>query len=98
MKHATTALIIALALASAGWTETLDLPVYVLSVSDQSLYGDELTQLQEELTTISSNTTRTVVQGATHESLVAKREYAAQVTQAIRQVIQSAQTGEPLAS
>jgi hypothetical protein len=74
-----------------------DLPVYVLSVSDQELYGDELTQLQEELTTISSNTTRNVVEGATHESLVAKPEYAAQVTHAIQRVVEAAWTGEALA-
>ena len=46
--------------------------------------------------TISSNTSRSIVQGATHDSLVAKREFAAQVAQAIRQVIHAAQTGEAL--
>jgi pimeloyl-ACP methyl ester carboxylesterase len=69
------------------------LPVYVVSVGEQPLYGDALTRLQEDLTTLSSNTTRRVVEGATHESLVADPRYAAQVTDAIRQVIESAQTG-----
>lgn len=71
-------------------------PVYVLGVSEQPLYGDELTALQENLVTISSNTTRSVIQGATHETLVSKREYAAQVSQAIRHVIHAAQTGTML--
>lgn len=72
------------------------LPVYVLSVSEQALYGEALTRLQEDLTTLSSNTTRTIVQGATHESLVANPEYAAQVVEAIRQVIESVETGMAL--
>lgn len=70
-----------------------DLPVYVLSVSEQPLYGEPLTRLQENLATLSTNTTRNLVQGATHESLVARPEYAAQVATAIRRVIESAQTG-----
>lgn len=73
-----------------------NLPVYVLSVSEQSLYGEQLTRLQEDLTTVSSNTKRSIVQGATHETLIAESRYAAQVAQAIRQVIESAQTGDPL--
>lgn len=73
-----------------------DLPVYLLGVSEQPLYGEALTRLQEDLVNISSNTTRHIVQGATHESLVARREYAAQVSQAVRQVINAAQTGGTL--
>ena len=76
-----------------------NLPVYVLSVGEQPLYGDALTRLQEDLTTISSNTARSIVHGASpHETLVAEPQYAAQVAHAIRQVIDSAQTGKPLAS
>jgi pimeloyl-ACP methyl ester carboxylesterase len=73
-----------------------DLPVYLLGVSEQPLYGEALTRLQEDLVTISSNSTRSIVQGATHEALVAKPEYAAQVSQAIRQVIEAAETGARL--
>ena len=73
-----------------------DLPVYLLGVSEQPLYGEELTRLQEDLVTISSNTSRSIVQSATHEALVAKREFAVQVAQAIRRVIHAAQTGEAL--
>ncbi|MBZ0292126.1 MAG: alpha/beta hydrolase [Anaerolineae bacterium] len=73
-----------------------NLPVYVLGVSEQPLYGEELTRLQEDLVNISANSVRTIVQGATHESLVAKREYAAQVSQAIRRVLHAAQTSTML--
>lgn len=72
------------------------LPLYVLSVSEQALYGEALTRLQEDLTALSSNAIRSVVQGTTHESLVANPEYAAHVAQAIRQVIDAVQTGESL--
>ncbi len=72
------------------------LPVCVLSVSEQALYGEALTRLQEDLATLSSNSIRTIVHGATHESLVAKPDYAAQVAEAIRQVIESAETGKAL--
>ncbi|MBK9121630.1 MAG: alpha/beta hydrolase [Chloroflexi bacterium] len=75
-----------------------DLPVMVLGVSEQPLFGDELTRLQDELMDLSSNSARRIVEGATHESLVARSEYAAQVSQSIRQVILAAQTGQPLAS
>lgn len=75
-----------------------DLPVYVLSVSEQALFGAALTRLQEDLATLSANTTRSIVQGATHESLVSRPEYARQVTQAIRQVVEAARTGASLGS
>ncbi len=68
----------------------------MLGVSEQPLYGEILTRLQEQLVNLSANSVRTVVQGATHEALVANREYAQSVIRAIRQVIQAVCAGEPL--
>jgi pimeloyl-ACP methyl ester carboxylesterase len=63
------------------------------------LYPDEaetLTQLQAALPALSSNSMHLTVQGATHENLIARRENAVIVVDAIRRVIESTQTGELL--
>jgi pimeloyl-ACP methyl ester carboxylesterase len=52
---------------------------------------------QARLAKLSSNTAHRVVDGATHEALVADREYAAITTQAIVDVVMSIRTGQPLA-
>jgi hypothetical protein len=72
------------------------LPLTVLSVTEQALYAETLTQLQAALPVLSSNSIHLTVQGATHENLIARRENALIVVDAIRRVIESAQTGEPL--
>jgi pimeloyl-ACP methyl ester carboxylesterase len=72
------------------------LPLAVLSVTEQALYAERLTQLQAALPALSSNSMHLTVQGATHENVIAKRENAMIVVGAIRRVIESAQTGEPL--
>jgi len=71
------------------------LPLVVLGVSEQPRGGDILTALQAELPTLSSNSVRYVVPGATHESLVASREHALVVAAAIRAVL-AAGSGVPL--
>ncbi len=68
----------------------------VLGVSEQPLMGDILTSLQVELPALSSNSVRSVVEGATHENLIAARAHALVVVAAIRQVLAAAQTGRPL--
>jgi pimeloyl-ACP methyl ester carboxylesterase len=73
-----------------------DLPLAVLSVTEQAHYADELTALQAELPALSSNSFHLTVEGATHESLVAREEYARVVASAILKVMEAAQTGEPL--
>jgi pimeloyl-ACP methyl ester carboxylesterase len=73
------------------------LPLAVLSVTEQSLYGEILTELQAALVGLSSNSTHTTVQGATHEGLVSRREHALVVADAVRRVTEAAQTGRPLA-
>jgi len=72
------------------------LPLAVLSVTEQALYAETLTQLQAALPALSSNSMHLTVQGATHENLIAGRENALIVVDAIRRVVESAQTGEPL--
>jgi hypothetical protein len=68
---------------SARWLGSL--PLTVLSVSEQPLYGEVLTALQAELPGLSSNSMHRVVAGATHENLISNRDHAAVVTDSIRQ-------------
>jgi pimeloyl-ACP methyl ester carboxylesterase len=75
-----------------------DMPLFVLSVTEQDMYADVLTALQAELPKLSSNSMHLTVQGATHDGLVCKREHALVVADAIRQVVEAAHTGRPLAS
>jgi pimeloyl-ACP methyl ester carboxylesterase len=72
------------------------LPLAVLSVTEQALYAETLTQLQAALPALSSNSMHLTVQGATHENLIARRENALIVVDTIRRIIESAQTGGPL--
>lgn len=74
-----------------------DLPLFVLSVSEQDLYAEVLTRLQAELATLSSNSVHLTVQGATHDGLVCRQESARVVADAIRQVVEAAYHGQPLA-
>ena len=64
-----------------------DLPLVVLGVSEQPRGAATLDALQAELPALSTHSMRRVVQGATHESLVAKREYARVVANAVRAVV-----------
>jgi pimeloyl-ACP methyl ester carboxylesterase len=73
-----------------------DLPLGVLSVTEQAIYADELTALQAELPALSTNSFHLTVEGATHESLVARQEYAHVVASAILKVIEAVQTGNRL--
>lgn len=68
----------------------------MLSVTDQPIYGDVLTSLQNELPNLSSNSIHYTEAGATHEGLVAEREHALVVARMIRQVLEAARTGQPL--
>jgi pimeloyl-ACP methyl ester carboxylesterase len=75
-----------------------DLPLAVLSVTEQALYSEVLTELQAELPALSSNSLHRTVEGATHENLVSQREHALIVVDTILQVMDAAQTGTPLTS
>ena len=63
------------------------LPLVVLGVTEQPRGAETLTALQVELPGLSTRSVRRVVQGATHESLVARREHALAVVAAIRAVV-----------
>lgn len=73
-----------------------DIPLIVLGVTEQPFYSDVLTALQAELPALSGNSLLHVVEGATHEGLIARKQYANVVSAAIRQVLGAAQTGQPL--
>jgi pimeloyl-ACP methyl ester carboxylesterase len=70
-----------------------DLPLAVLSVTEQDKYAKVLTRLQSELAALSSNCRHVTVEGATHYTLVSEQRYAAVVTAAVRAVAASARTG-----
>ncbi len=63
------------------------LPLTVLSVSEQPLFGEVLTALQAELPALSSNGVHHIVDGATHEDLISNEAHAAVVAEAIRQLV-----------
>jgi hypothetical protein len=50
----------------------------------------------DELSTYSSNSVTRIVEGAAHSSILGNEQYAAQVADAVLDVIQAAQTGQPL--
>jgi pimeloyl-ACP methyl ester carboxylesterase len=74
-----------------------DLPLAVVSVTEQPLVGEILTALQNELPGLSSNSVHRTVAGATHEDLISKREHAEEVAGAIRDVTQAAVTSARVA-
>lgn len=73
-----------------------NMPLVVLSVTEQALYAEVLTKLQSELPALSSNSKHITVQGATHENLVSMQEFARVVTDGILQVVEAARTGREL--
>ncbi len=66
-----------------------DLPLVVLSVTEQPRKGAELTELQADLPALSSNSRHITIQGAYHEGLLAREEYARVVTESIVEVVQA---------
>jgi pimeloyl-ACP methyl ester carboxylesterase len=68
------------------------LPLLVLSVTEQPLYGEVLTALQAELPRLSSNSVHRVVEGASHEDLISDPAHAAVVAAAIRQHVAASGT------
>ena len=73
-----------------------DLPLIVLSVTEQPMKGEKLTELQAELPTLSTNSEHITVQGAYHEGLVSQEKHARVVTESILRVIEAARTGVSL--
>ena len=73
-----------------------DLPLVVLSVTEQPTKGELLTALQAELTVLSNNSQHITVQDADHEGLVSCPEYAHVVTESILRVVEAAREGTSL--
>ena len=84
-------------LSQAHYPENL--PLIVLSATERPDYGkEEMDAQQDDLATLSSNSLHQLVEGASHESLIAEKKNAHIVANAIELVLQVSQTGEPLAS
>lgn len=67
-----------------------DLPLAVIGVGVQPLGAETLDALQEELPSLSANSARRVIADATHEALIADREHANRVAEAILAVVDAA--------
>jgi pimeloyl-ACP methyl ester carboxylesterase len=72
------------------------LPLVVLSVTEQSRYGEVLTRLQTDLVPLSSSSRHITVAGATHYTLVSERAHAIVVSRAIRAVASAARSNRPM--
>jgi hypothetical protein len=99
----------ALTEASAAAEDLGDLPMAVLwasqtidgfDVIDAHAQGpqERYSTLREGISAYSSNSVTRIIEGANHSSILGNEEYAQQVSDAIREVIDAAQTGQPLAS
>ena len=71
-------------------------PLVVLSVTEQALYADVLTRLQDELPALSTNSKHVTVEGATHENLVSQETFAHFVSDAILEVVEAVRSRQPL--
>jgi pimeloyl-ACP methyl ester carboxylesterase len=74
-----------------------DLPLIVLSVTEQPRMGDKLTAMQAELPALSSQSRHITVGGAYHEGLLAQQDDASIVTSSILRVVEAVRSGRPLA-
>ena len=70
-------------------------PLFVLSADVGQMSG--WTAAQSELATLSTNSVHQTTHGATHEALLADRNYAAVSSRAIDAIVRSVRTGRPLA-
>ena len=80
---------------AASLDDFADKPLVVLTAGS----GSDAAHLasQNELATLSTNSVHRVIDGATHEALVADEDAAATTTQAILDVVSSVRSGGPLA-
>jgi pimeloyl-ACP methyl ester carboxylesterase len=90
----------ALTKASAAAENLGDLPLAILwateSWKNQDLYLTELPAVRAEISTYSANSVTRSIAGADHVSILGKEQYAQQVSNAILDVIEAAQTGQLL--
>lgn len=87
--------------ASAAAEHLGSLPMVVLWGTEGLNFSpadlEKLHGLQQEVATYSTNSVSRNIEGADHGTILGKKEYAQQVSNAVLDVIQSVKTGEPLA-
>ena len=92
----------ALTKASAAAENLGDLPLAILWAAEtwkaQDIYLTELPAARAEISTYSTNSVPRSIDGADHVSIIGNEQYAQQVSDAILEVIDVAQTGQPLVS
>jgi pimeloyl-ACP methyl ester carboxylesterase len=69
-------------------------PLVVVSAAD---HDAQTGALQEELTSLSSNSSMRVVEGSTHSSVVVDRDHARQTSASILEVVEAVRSDQPLA-
>jgi pimeloyl-ACP methyl ester carboxylesterase len=88
--------------ASAAAENPGNLPMAVLWASQTvdafDAHIEGFLTAREEISTYSSNSVTRMIEGANHGSILGNEQYAQQVSNAILDVIEAAQTGQPLAS
>jgi pimeloyl-ACP methyl ester carboxylesterase len=84
--------------AAAAVQDLGDLPTVILWAGPADDAQVVKVALREELAALSSNSVTRYVEGADHGSILGNEQYAQQVSDAILDVIEAAQTGQPLAS
>jgi pimeloyl-ACP methyl ester carboxylesterase len=72
-----------------------DLPLVVLSVTEQPRMGEKLTELQATLPSLSSQSRHITVEGAYHEGLLSQQEHARIVSDAILEVVAAVERRPP---
>lgn len=85
--------------AAVGAASLGDLPVVVLWASETNTMMDTVPALREPhnaLSTYSSNSVTLIVEGASHGSILGNEQYAQQVSNAMLDLIEAVETGEPL--
>jgi pimeloyl-ACP methyl ester carboxylesterase len=87
----------ALADESAAAENFGELPMVVLWASLSATANEHYAADREETAGYSSNSVTRIVEGADHGSILGNEQYAQQVSDAILDVIEAAETGEPLA-
>jgi pimeloyl-ACP methyl ester carboxylesterase len=88
----------ALSADSAAAENLGDVPMVVLWASESDTAGERLAAHRAELAAASTNSVTRVIEGANHGSILGNEQYAQQVSDAILDVREAAQTGQPLAS
>ncbi len=68
----------------------------LMVVSAAADHGAEARAFQEDLTTLSSNSTLRVVEGSTHASLVVDGGHARQTSEEIMEVVEAVRSGQPI--